>query len=326
MSALKIVFGTMNLGRADAPLTRVHDLKECASLLDVFQEHGHSEVDTARLYGFGSTEEYLAQLNWQDRGIAVGTKLSPKKIGPNPYSHKAEDLKRGVKASLDALQTKQLDLFYLHMPDRATHFAETLEAVNDLYNAGAFKRFGICNYAAWEVAQICELCESHGWKKPDIYQASYNALHRTSEPELFPCLRHYGIAFYVFSPLAGGMLSDRYQRTGSEHEKGSRFDPNAKGYYRNQYWNEPSFAALDVIRSATKRHGMTTSEAALRWSSHHSLLKAEHGDAIIIGASKVAHLEENLVNLEKGPLPDDVVKAFDEAWGIVKATAVPYFV
>lgn len=92
-------------------------MNECAALLDVFQEHGHNEIDTARLYGFGSTEEYLTQLKWQERGLVVGTKLSPKKIGPKPYSHKAEDLKRGILASLQALQTDKLDLFYLHMPD-----------------------------------------------------------------------------------------------------------------------------------------------------------------------------------------------------------------
>lgn len=172
---------------------------------------------------------------------------------------------------------------------------------------------------------MCELCDRHGWKKPDVYQASYNALHRSCEAELFPCLRRYGISFYVFSPLAGGMLSDRYDRTGSEHEAGSRFDPKAKGYYRKQYWNEPSFAALDVLRPVVKKHGMTTSEAALRWTSHHSLLKKEHGDAVIIGASSAAQLEENLSNLEKGPLPEEVVQAFDEAWTIMKTNAVPYF-
>jgi aryl-alcohol dehydrogenase-like predicted oxidoreductase len=98
-------------------MTRVHDLPTCATLLDTFQSYGHTELDTARLYGFGSTEEYLTQLDWQKRGLAIGTKLSPKKIGPKPYSHKAEDLRRGILASKEALKTERLEIFWLHMPD-----------------------------------------------------------------------------------------------------------------------------------------------------------------------------------------------------------------
>lgn len=342
---LKVVLGTMNMGKEGIPLTRVHDLKDCTAIVDVFQKHGHNEIDTARLYGFGSTEEYLAQMKWQERGLVVGTKLSPKKFGPKPYSHKPADLERGVLASKQALQTEQLDLFYLHLPDRETAYEETLQGVTDLYNAGHFKRFGLCNFPAWEVARICELCDRHGFKKPDVYQASYNAFHRSCEAELVPCLRRYGIAFYVFSPLAGGMLSDRYSRDGesssdSQEEGvggvvgGGRFDagpgaagPDGKGsYYRKQYWHEPSFAALDVIRPVAKKHGMSTAEAALRWNSHRSLLRRECGDTLVIGASRPEQLEKNLESLEKGPLPEEVVRAFDDdAWAIVKATAVPYF-
>jgi aflatoxin B1 aldehyde reductase len=58
---------------------------------------------------------------------------------------------------------------------------------------------------AWEVAQICEICDRNGWIKPSVYQGIYNAIHRAVEPELFPCLRHYGMAFYNYNPLAGGV-------------------------------------------------------------------------------------------------------------------------
>lgn len=74
-----------------------------------------------------------------------------------------------------------------------------------------------------------------------------------------------------------------------------------------------------------ERLGFTTAEAALRWVSHHSLLRREEGDAIIVGASSKKQLEENLVSLEKGPLPEELVKAFDEGWALVKGVARPYF-
>ena len=86
-------------------------------MLDVFQKHGHDEIDTARIYGGGSSEEYLGHLKWQDRGLVIGTKLTPRKFGPKSYSHKKDDLKLGLQESLQALQTDRIDLFYLHAPD-----------------------------------------------------------------------------------------------------------------------------------------------------------------------------------------------------------------
>ncbi|KAK7733302.1 hypothetical protein SLS53_008199 [Cytospora paraplurivora] len=329
-TALKIVFGAMTLGRQGKTPTRVHDLQDCVEILDVFQEHGHDEVDTARVYGGGSSEEYLGQLKWQDRGLILDTKLSPSRTvqpGAKAYTHKKSDIKPALLESLKALQADKVDLWYLHAPDHATPYAETLEAVNELYKDGYFTRFGISNYAAWEVAQICELCERNGWKKPDVYQGVYNALQRAVEPELFPALRHYGLAFYEYNPLAGGLLTDRYRRDTEAHEEGSRFDPkrNQGAMYRSRYWNDAYFDALDVVRPVAEKLGLTTAEASLRWISHHSLLRREEGDAIIIGASSKKQLEENLVSLEKGPLPEELVKAFDEGWALVKGVARPYF-
>ena len=71
---------------------------------------------------------------------------------------------------------------------------------------------------------------------------------------------------------------------------------------RERYWNAPYFNALAKIEAVAQKHGLTLAEIALRWVSHHSLLKREHGDAVLIGASSVKHIEENLVDLEKGPL------------------------
>jgi aflatoxin B1 aldehyde reductase len=216
-------------------------------------------------------------------------------------------------------------MWYLHRPDHNTPFEDTLREVNNLFKKGYFCRFGISNYAAWEVAQICELCIKNGWKKPDAYQGIYNALHRAVEPELFPCLRYYSISFYEYNPLAGGYLTDRYERGMSE--PGGRFKPATKqgDAYRRRYWNDAYFDALDIVRPVAARLGLTTTEAALRWVSHHSLMKKEHGDAVIIGASSVKQLEENLRNLGKGPLPEEMIRAFDEGWAVAKSVCTPYF-
>jgi aflatoxin B1 aldehyde reductase len=316
---------------ADTLGARVHSRDDAAGILDVFQGHGHSEIDTARLYGAGSSEEMLADLAWQNRGLVMGTKLYPNyrwAVGSTEsYTHKPEDVRRGLINSLKALKCDKIDLFYLHGPDRNTSFEETLREVNELHKEGLFNRWGVSNYFSWEVASMSEICIKNSWVKPSVYQGVYSALQRSIEAELVPCLRHYGISIYAFQPLAGGFLTGRYQRNQSEFEPGSRFDPNhSQGtLHHNRYWNDSYFDALDVLRKAGENHGLTVGEISLRWLKHHSELKQALNDAIIVGASSTKHLEQNLVDLEKGPLPDDVVQAIENAWLKVKAVAPKYW-
>ncbi|KAI0351262.1 Aldo/keto reductase [Trametes cingulata] len=333
-SALNIVMGAMTFGEPGKEGARVHDLKDVEAILDVFQAHGHYEIDTARTYSGGTSEEYLGKIDWKKRGLVMDTKLYPnaastrwRGAGGVKISHSPEDLRKFLDISLKALNTDSIDMWYLHGPDRTTPYEVTLKAVNDLYKEGKFKRFGISNYMSWEVAEMVSICRANGYIQPTAYQGIYNAIHRKVEPELFPCLRKFGIAFYEFNPLGGGFFTGRYRSLNDEVEPGSRFDPN-KGQgqnYRARYWKEPYFRALAQIEEVSKKHGLTLAEVALRWISHHSLMKREYGDAVLIGASSVKHIEENLNDLEKGPLPEEVLKVLDEAWLSVSPYATEYF-
>ncbi|KAI0669008.1 Aldo/keto reductase [Trametes maxima] len=324
-SALNIVMGAMTFGEPDKEGARVHNLKDVEAILDVFQAHGHYEIDTARTYTGGTSEEYLGKINWQKRGLVMDTKLYPN-VSLN-RTHSPEHLRKFIEIQLKALNTESVDMWYLHGPDRSTPYEDTLRTVNDLYKEGKFKRFGISNYMSWEVAEIVGICKANEYIQPTAYQGIYNAIHRKVEPELFPCLRKFGIAFYEFNPLGGGFFTGRYRSLNDQVEPGSRFDPE-KGQgrsYRRRYWKEPYFRALSAIEEVAKKHGLTLAEVALRWISHHSLMKREHGDAVLIGASSVKHIEENLIDLEKGPLPEEVLQVLDEAWLSVSPYASEYF-
>jgi aflatoxin B1 aldehyde reductase len=306
---------------------------EATKIVDCFQQHGHKEVDTARLYGKGSSERMLAKLDYKKRGLIMDTKLYPNagslmSFSPEEtYSHKPEDVRRGLLDSLHALNADNIDMFYLHGPDRKTDFEETLREVNNLHQEGYFTRFGISNYMSWEVAAMCEMCKKNGWIMPSVYQGIYHLLQRTIEGELLPCLRKYNIALYVFQPLAGGFLTGKFTRDQTEFEPGSRFDPSGfQGkLHQGRYWNDTYFDALEVVEGAAKKHDLAIGEVALRWLKHHSELKQELGDAIIVGASSVKHLEENLVDLEKMELSGDVVEAVEKAWLVVKGVAPKYW-
>ncbi|KAJ7236429.1 Aldo/keto reductase [Mycena haematopus] len=326
-SALNIVMGAMTFGAPGTDGARVHDPKDIEAILDVFLKHGHRELDTARVYAGGTSEEYLAKAHWQEKGILMETKLYPAKGQTITGTHSPEDLRKFLMMSLKALNTDKLEMWYLHGPDRSVPYEVTLKAVDELYREGHFKRFGISNYMAWEVAEMVGICKRYGYIQPTAYQGIYNAIHRTVEPELIPALRKFGIAFYEFNPLAGGFFTDRYTSIDEKSEPGSRFDAERRQgqNYRARYWKPAYFDALAEIRPIVAAHGLTMAEVALRWISHHSLLRREHGDSILIGASSLAHIEQNLIDLEKGPLPDEVVAALDAAYARVKPHVSPYY-
>ncbi|KAJ7907990.1 NADP-dependent oxidoreductase domain-containing protein [Mycena leptocephala] len=332
ISNVRVVFGAMLIGTGSLEAVRVTTQEATTELLDIFQKHGHSEVDTARMYVGGTSEEMLGAIGWQERGIKMDTKLFPTKgknmgwITREEFTHSPADLRKGLGNSLAALKADKLHIFYLHAPDRSVPYEDTLREVNKIHAEGLFERFGLSNYPAWEVAQICEICKRNGWVMPTVYQGLYNGHQRAVEAELIPCLRAYGISFYVYSPLAGGFLTSRYTRDKTVFDAGDRFDPAMpfSKLSRGRNWNEPSFKALDALRPAIAPHGITESEAALRWLSHHSVLKKDLGDAVIIGASSKKRLEDNLEALDKGPLPVDVVAALDAGWEETRTLPLTY--
>ncbi|CAG7920662.1 unnamed protein product [Penicillium olsonii] len=202
-----------------------------------------------------------------------------------------------------------------------------MREVDKLYREGKFARLGIRNFMSWEVAQMCEICDRHGWVRPSVYQGVYNPLHRAIETELLPCLRHYGISLYAFQPLAGGLLSGRYTYEMTSFEAGSRYDPNNKQSLsmNARYWDKTTLEALEIIRAAAQRHDLTLPQCTFRWLAHYSALKDEHGDALLVGASRTEQLEGSLAYLEEDSLPGDVVQAMEKAWQHIAAPARKYW-
>ena len=205
---MRIILGTMTFGRR-------LDLAAAGRAVAAFSDWGGGggELDTAFMYGGGETErilgEILAQRGWE--GITLATKAHPGAADGSP-SLRPEEVERQLTGSLQRLQSDAVDLFYLHSPDNATPLERTLEACARLHAAGRFRRLGLSNYAAWQVADAYHLCNRHGWPLPEVYQGMYNALTRDVEGELLPCLRHLGMSFYAYNPLAGGMLTGRVSR------------------------------------------------------------------------------------------------------------------
>lgn len=304
--------------------TRMTALSDFTACLDHFTARGYTEIDTARTYVNGEQENWTRQAGWQARGLKVATKWYPYAAG----DHRPMKVREALATSLRELGTESVEIWYLHAPDRSVRFEETLEEVDKLYREGKFRKLGLSNYAAWEVAEIWNVADQKGWVKPTVYQAMYNCLTRAIEEELVPCCRKYGIDLLVYNPLAGGVLSGRYKSKETPVDGGrySSTDPVVGEMYRQRYFTDANFVALKIIQPVAERLGLTLLEIAFRWCVHHSALKVMNGnDGIVIGVSSLKQLESNLNELEKGPLPEDMLIALDRAWEITKPTCALYW-
>ncbi|KAJ4863124.1 aldo/keto reductase family domain-containing protein [Trichoderma breve] len=320
----RVILGLMTFGPNENDGARITDLDTFNKALDVLQARGYNEVDTARVYVGGTQEDFTRQANWKKRGLTLATKVKyPAQLGDNT----AEKVVESVEKSLKELDTDSVDILYLHRPDRGVPFAETLEAVDRLHKAGKFKKLGVSNFTAFEVAEVVMTCKYNGWIRPTIYQGMYNAITRNIEAELFVACRRYGLDIVVYNPLAGGLFSGKIKSQDLLPETG-RYSGNTAiaNTYRSRYFRDSTFESLKVVEEAAEKAGLTLIEIAMRWVVHHSGLKIKDGnDGIIIGVSSIAQLENNLDNAEKGPLPEEVVKALDEAWAISKAESTNYW-
>lgn len=312
MKKVNLILGTMTFGES----VFSPDVKE---FINTYLDAGYNELDTAYVYNEGNCERLLGEaLNEIDRPYTIATKVNPRISGKLD----GEAAYKQVNESLARLGRDCVDIVYLHFPDPATPVISVLEACADLHEQGKFKELGLSNFPAWMVADVWHICDKHGWVKPTIYQGIYNPLTRKAETELNACLDHYGMRFYAFNPMAGGLLTGRYGKFEDAPTDG-RFThrPN----YQGRYWKKSYFDAVEIIKSAAEKHGITSIEATYRWLAYHSMLNGDRGDGILIGASKMSHLKQNMESVEKGPLPDDVLTAFEEAWNISKKDSPEYF-
>lgn len=156
---------------------------------------------------------------------------------------------------------------------------------------------------------------------PTVYEGNYNPVARLQEDLLFPTLRKLGIAFYAYSPLAGGFLTKTAQQIS---EGAGRFnDQTIGGMYKAMYAKPSFISVLAKWEKLAAEEGVSRAELAYRWVAHNSPLKREYGDGIIIGSGKNEQLEETLQGIEKGKLSDNACKVIDAIWEEVKHDA-PY--
>lgn len=309
---VNLILGTMTFGESVFQ-------PQVEEFINFFLESGYEELDTAYVYNEGRCERFLGEvLPSLKRPFKISTKVNPRITGKLD----SEAAYVQLNESLDRMKLKSVDTVYLHFPDPATPVESVLSAMAVMHEQGKFRELGLSNYPAWMVSDVWHICDRHGWVKPTVYEGVYNPLTRKAETELNDCLNYYGLRFYAYNPTMGGMLTGKYKSVEDVPTDG-RF--THRPGYQGKYWKKANFEALDVIRKELEQQGITMIEATYRWLAYHSMLSSARGDAILIGASKLDHLIENMNTVKAGPLPDKVLSSFEKAWQICRGESRDYF-
>ncbi|KUI53343.1 Aflatoxin B1 aldehyde reductase member 3 [Cytospora mali] len=308
MTGAKVVFGAGAFTSGNG-----FDSEKVKDILEVIEELGIKTIDTSACYD--ESEEFLGE-NCASTRFTIDTKL-PGLQGPDP-STKEVVITTGNE-SLEKLKTKQVDVYYIHVPDSRVPFEETLEGIHSLYQAGAFQRFGLSNFSPDQTKEVIRICQERNYVLPTVYQGNYNAVARRAETDLFPILRDNNISFYAYSPIAGGFLA----KTPEGLRKGGkgRWDPESfvGKIYRSLYADKPAtMAALGKWHEVADAEGISALEMAYRWVVHNSILDESKGDAVVIGPRSPAQLRGAMEAIRKGPLSAECQGKIDAIWKIVE--------
>ncbi|KAG6355035.1 hypothetical protein INS49_004116 [Diaporthe citri] len=311
MPAPKLIFGA-GLFTKDYGYNSAEDVKPWLDvLLDNKAKGLVNEIDTAAAYQ--QSEGYLGELKFPSH-FEIGTKVFG---GANPAQPATKDaVVAQAKDSLSKLGVQQIDILFIHCPDRRVSFEDTLSGVDALYKEGAFKRFGLANYTPDEVEEVLKICNEKGFVLPSVFTGSYSAVARLPEDRLLPLLRKHNIAFYAYSPIAGGFLAKKSQEFRDQSFAG-RWDKSAMlGMVYQFMYNKPNaLEALDKWHEIAAAEGIPAAELAYRWVVHNSALDGSLGDGIIIGASSLEQWNSNIAAIQKGPLSAETAAKIDALWG-----------
>lgn len=297
----RLCLGTMTFGDQTSE-------SDAERMVDMTLDAGVNFFDTANVYNQGRSEEITGRcLGNRRKDVVLASKVFGAMGDPLEYQGlSAAAIERGLHESLRRLGTDYIDVYYLHQPDYSVPVEETLEAIDKFRRQGKIRCLAVSNYSAWQVCEMFWLAEKNGWEPPRLSQPMYNALARGIEQEYIAFCRRFGVGMAVYNPLAGGLLTGK-QSLAAGPMAGTRFDGNKR--YLDRYWHPQYFEAVEGMKAVSEKAGRPMIEIALRW-----LLDQTAVDSVILGASKVEHLEANLAAAQSEPLDESTRTACDQVW------------
>ena len=274
------------------------DKESSFGIMEAFANAGGNFLDTANRYQNGTSEKIIGEfVSQKDRDffvIATKYSLYDNLTNPNASGNNRKNMMRSVEASLKRLNTKFIDLLYLHIWDDLTPIDEIMRGLDDLVRSGKVNYIAISDTPAWMVAKANTMAELMGWSQLVALQVEYSLIQRTPERDLIPMAKHFGMTVTPWAPLAGGALTGKYLKG----DKG-RIKEGSKRL------NDRSVAITKEVMAIAEELGVEPSHVALKWTMQKSFSSIP-----IAGATKLSQLEENLKTVAV-VLTDEHIKKLD---------------
>jgi len=282
-------------------------------------ELGVNFFDTAEVYGSGKAEIAMGQafkeLNLPREQLVVSTKLFWGGKGPNDVGLSRKHIIEGAKNSLKRLQLDYVDVIFCHRPDLDTPVEETCRAFDFLINQGLTFYWGTSEWSADRIREALQVCDRLGLHKPVVEQPQYSMFVREKfEKEFHDLFRLYNLGTTIWSPLAGGLLSGKYNEGLPSGSRYDTDDPMLKGIY-NKYFSdekkEETFKSLKTLGEIAKEVGCSQAQLALAWT-----LASPNVSVCLFGATKISQIEDNTKAVEiYKKLTPEILEKIEKALG-----------
>lgn len=276
-------------------------------------DSGITHFDMANNYGpvYGSAEESFGKLMRNGLGVYRDELLISSKAGydmwPGPYGNwgSRKYLTASLNQSLKRTGLDYFDIFYSHRPDPNTPIEETMGALVDMVKQGKVLYVGLSNYKDDQTARALSVLKEH--KVPClIHQDRYSMLERWTEPKLLPLLKEEGVGMIAFSPLAQGMLTDKYLNGIPSNSRAAK----STGHLQEGAITPELVEKLRALNYLAQQRGESLAQMAIAW-----LLKDERVSSVLIGASSVAQLQNNLKALSSAPFTMEEIQKIEAILG-----------
>jgi len=294
------------------------DVNAAVEIMAAAYDHGVNFFDNAEVYAGGKSEEVmgaaLKKLNWRRGSYLVSTKfywgLEDGVNEKNTINRKR--LIEGINGSLKRLDMDYVDIIYCHRPDKTTPIEETVWAMHNIIEWGKAFYWGTSEWAASEIVEAIQIAERHHLHKPVVEQPQYNMFERKRfEGDYERFYKEYGYGTTIWSPLASGLLSGKYNKGIPKDSRGG-----LKGYewLHERLTDQERLKKVAALEPIAQELGATISQLALAWC-----LKNPFVSTVITGASRVEQVHENMKAGEIAPkITPEIMEQIDVIFGVTK--------
>lgn len=285
--------------------------KVADELMGVAYDAGVNFFDNAEGYAEGKSEIVMGNIiknqKWERESFVVSSKVffGTENKGPNRIGLSRKHVIEACNAALKRLQVDYLDLYFCHRPDKNTPIAETVFAMNTLLQQGKILYWGTSEWSAVEIMEAIAIAKQYHLIGPTMEQPQYNLFERNKvEGEFLHLFKEHGLGTTIWSPLASGILSGKYTNSGVE---GTRLGMAGLEWLKDRTLAEDRMQKATALQELANKLDVSLAKLSIAWC-----LKNPNVSTVILGASKVPQLQENLQVLEVLPLlTDDVVKEIE---------------